>query len=348
MVNLFLSCTSLRRPKSLVAACIVLVAAACGEPPPPPAPAAPPVKSAEERARWYQNCWNQFNTQAWDVFQTCYAETAVSEAIDQNPPSVSGRAAIIARDKAEAAGLPDRRGEVRLILVNGDHLASIALYSGTNTGPLPPGPDGKPIPATKKSVGFLIAHAADLDPTGAHVVRDAAYIDENTFAAQLGLSKGGARHVEGPSGASPSIVIAKNDETERANQAAARAMFDALTAHDLAAAGKAMADGYKLIEIAQPKDMDKKAALASLKEAITAFPDVAIRPTTLWTAGDYVVAEGTFAGTNTGNIPSMGLRKTGKKVSVRFFEVMRFEKGQIQDDWLFYNGAAFTRQLTAK
>ena len=337
-----------RRTRLVLAAGAVFVAAACGEPPPPPAPAAPPVKTAEQRVQWYQACWDHFNKQAWDQFGACYGETAVSESVDQTPASVTGRSEIVARDKAVAAGFPDRQGEVRLVLNNGDRVASIALYTGTNTGPLPPGPDGKSMPATKRPIGLLLAHTADLDPTGSHVVRDAAYLEEATMMAQLGISKAKARPAEKPSGASAVVVIARNDETERTNQAAARAMFEVLNKHDLAALGKTTADDYKFVEIAQPKDMDKKAALASTKEMLGAFPDVVITPSTMWAAGDYVVAAGTFAGTNTGNMPSMGIRKTGKKVSLRFFEVLRYDKGQLKEDWLFYNGAAFAAQLTAK
>src|SRR4029453_17644629 len=127
----------------------------------------------EARATFYQTCWNLFNDKAWDKFQACYSENAVSESIDSTPASVTGRAAIIENAKLAAAGFPDRRGEVRLLLINGTHGASIALYAGTNTGPMPPGPDGKPGPATKRSIGFLIAHTIEMDSTGSNAVRDA-------------------------------------------------------------------------------------------------------------------------------------------------------------------------------
>jgi len=345
---MFHELSAVRRTRLVLAAGAVIVATACGAAPPPPAPAAPPVKTPEQRAQFYLACWNHFNDQAWDQFGACYTEDAVSESVEGNPSSFTARADIIARNKLEAAGFPDRRGEVRLVLLNGEHVAGIALYTGTQTGPLPPGPDGKSMPATKKPIGLLIAHTAELNPAGSHVVRDAVYFEEATLAAQLGVSKAKARPAEKPSGASPVIVIARNDETERTNQAAARTMFETINKHDFATISKALPADYKLVEVAQPMDMDKKAALASTKEMLGAFPNVAITPSTMWAAGDYVVAAGTFAGTNTGNIPSMGIRKTGKKVSVRFFEVMRYDNGQLKEDWLFYNGAAFAAQLTAK
>ena len=78
-----------------------------------------------------------------------------------------------------------------------------------------------------------------------------------------------------------------------------------------------------------------------------AFPDVKITPVSSWAAGDYVVVTGTFEGTNTGDMPSMKMKKTGNKVSAHFLEIFQFDKGKVTNDWLFYNGAAFATQLMA-
>src|SRR6187455_2823020 len=92
---------SSRGRQALVAAAFVTVAA-CSEPAPPPPPPAPPVATAEQRAQWYQACWEQFNSKQWDQFQNCYSENAVSEAVDSTPPVINGRTAIIERGKADA------------------------------------------------------------------------------------------------------------------------------------------------------------------------------------------------------------------------------------------------------
>src|SRR6187402_2764419 len=110
-----------------IAVFAVLIHGACSEPAPPPPPPAPPAKTADERVQLYRACWDQFNNKDWDRFQNCYAENAVSEAVDANPPSTSGRTAIIERAKVESAAFPDRRGELRVVLLNGDRLASLAL-----------------------------------------------------------------------------------------------------------------------------------------------------------------------------------------------------------------------------
>ncbi|HXT68930.1 MAG TPA: ester cyclase [Vicinamibacterales bacterium] len=324
-----------------------LVISACSEPAPPPPPPPPPTPTAQAKVDWYKQCWDHFNNKAWDQFQNCYTDNAVSESVDSTPPSVTGRTAIIDRGKMEAGAFPDRRGEVRLMLVNGDHMASVALYTGTNTGEMP-GPDGKPMKPTGKAIGLLFGHVVDLDSTGTKATRDAGYIEEGTMMAQLGLSKAPARAAEKASGAAPVIVIAKNDATESANMAGNRAGFDAFNKHDLKAMEAYTADNYKLVEIGQAKDLNKKEALASMKDMFSGFPDVALTTPTMWAAGDYVVTEGTLTGTNTGDLKAMGVKKTGKKVSARFLQICRYENGKVAEEWLFYNGAAFAAQLGLK
>jgi predicted ester cyclase len=68
----------------------------------------------------------------------------------------------------------------------------------------------------------------------------------------------------------------------------------------------------------------------------------------MWAAGDYVVFTGTLSGTNTGDMPSAGIKKTGKKVNVHFCEIVKFEGGKQVEDYLFFNGAAFAAQLGLK
>jgi len=332
----------------LIVAVGVIAHSACSNPPPPPPPPAPVVKTAEQRVQLYQACWDQFNNKQWDQFQNCYAENAVSENVDSNPPSTTGRAAIIERAKTEGGSFPDRRGELRVVLLNGERVAGVALYTATNTGAMPPGPDGKAMPATNKTVGMLVGHTIELDPTGAYAVREATYVDEGTLMAQLGVSPAPARKAEKATGAPAKVVIAKNDDKERANVEVVRKSFAALNAHDVKGVLETLAPNYMSMDIAMPKDSDKTASAASLKEMFTGFPDVKITPVTMWAAGDYVVVTGTFEGTNLGNLPSMGLKKTGKKVSAHFFELFKIENGLCTEDWLFYNGAAMASQLGVK
>lgn len=330
-----------------LAVALVVLSTACGEPAPPPPPPPPPAPTAQQKVDWYKQCWDHFNNKAWDQFQNCYTENAVSESVDSTPPSVSGRAAIIERDKGQAISFPDRRGEVRLILANGDRLASVALYTATNTGELP-GPDGKPMKPTGKAIGLLIGHVIDLQANATQGTREAVYFEEGTMAGQLGLSPAPVRKAEMPTGAAAQVVIAGNDEKERANLAAIRKSFDDMNKKDLKAMEAFLPADYRLVEIGRPADMGKKEAMAGSKEMLAGFPDLVATATTMWAAGDYVVVEGSIAGTNTGDLPSMGLKKTGKKVNARFLTISRLENGQPKEEWLFYNGAAFAAQLGLK
>ena len=329
----------------------LVISAACSRaetPPPPAATPAPVIKTAAQRVQLYQACWDHFNNKQWDQFRNCYADNAVSESVDSAVPVTTGRDAIIERAKTEAEPFPDRRGEIRIVLVNGDRVASLALLTASHTGPLPPAADGKPVPPTNKSIGMLLAHTLEMDPTGSHAVREATYVDEGSLAAQLGLSPAPARKAEKPTAAAPVVVMAKNDDLERKNIEVVRRSFAALNAHDAKGVAATLAPGYRAMDIARPADMDAKAADAALKELFSSFPDVKATPVTMWAAGDYVVVTGTFEGTNLGDIPSMGLKKTGRKVSAHFFELFRLENGLCKEDWLFYNSQAMASQLGQK
>jgi predicted ester cyclase len=70
-----------------------------------------------------------------------------------------------------------------------------------------------------------------------------------------------------------------------------------------------------------------------------------ITPTSVWGAGDYVVATGKIAGTNDGDMKAMKLKKTGKKVDMSWLEIDRFKDGKLAEGWLFYDGMAFANQL---
>lgn len=327
----------------------IAVAAACSEPAPPPPPPAPTPATAEARVKLFTSCWDQFNNKAWDQFQNCFAENATAENIDSGRPPTTGRAALLAQAKAEAESSPDRRGELKLALFNGSRIAAVAAFTGTNTGPMP-GPDGKPMPATNKKFGLLIGQYLELDAMGAHATRESVYIEEGTFASQLGLSpQPYGRPVIALTGAAPITVIAKNDATETANVATVRAMMEAGNKHDFKAMETFMADNYKLIDVGQPQDLDKKAAMAASKEFLGAFKDLQATASDVWAAGDYVVIVGRIDGTNTGPMPSMGIAKaTNKKISGRFLEICKIENGKVTEDWLFYNTAAVASQLGLK
>jgi steroid delta-isomerase-like uncharacterized protein len=332
-------------------AIVLLAAAACSEPAPPPPPATPPpppVKTAQERMKLYQDCWEYFNNKNYDKMATCYTPVIATEVADSSQPKATTPAQAIEIMKAEEASFPDRRGEPRYLFANGSHLAAIVLWTGTNSGPMP-GPDGKPMPPTKKTLGMLVGQTLELNANGDAATKETVYIEEGTMMAQLGIMPNPqARKAEKASGAAPVVVVAKNDATETANIAVVRAQYDAMAKKDLKAMQATMSDDVKVIDVSMPADMNRKAADQTIAEFMKAFPDLTPGSPTMWAAGDFVIVEGTMSGTNTGPMPSMGLKATGKKINLRFMEVYELAGGKIKTDWIFYNGAAFASQLGLK
>src|SRR5690349_6604065 len=51
-----------------------------------PKPAAPPPATADERSKWFKDCWALFNAKDWAKFQNCYAENATTEQVDMGMP----------------------------------------------------------------------------------------------------------------------------------------------------------------------------------------------------------------------------------------------------------------------
>jgi predicted ester cyclase len=298
--------------------------------------------------RTYQDCWKYFNDKNWDAFGQCYTENAVSEEVDSATPSITGRAAIVEHARQSAASFPDRKGDVHLVLANGQHIMAIAVYTGTNTGPMP-GPDGKMTPATNKKIGLSVGHTLEFDAAGRMGEKDAIYFDEGTMLAQLGVIKNPmARKAIAATGAIPTVVIGTNDDKERNNLVVAQNMIAAMNKHDPAAIEALQSDDYKLVEMGQSKDMNKKETAVSTKEFMAGFPDVSMTAAT-WTAGDYVVLEGHIEGTNKGPMPSMGIPKaTNKPFKGRFVEVLKIDNNKIKEEWLFYNSAALATQLGLK
>ena len=329
------------------------LASACNSPQPAEpaknqtaAPVPKPI-TADERVKWYQDCWNDFNGKKWDDFKKCYADNATSLQLGYGKPNTTGPDAIVGSSADFGKSFPDGQGDGQLTLVNGPHIASIYILKGTNSGPLT-GPDGKEMPATNKKFGLLFGHAIDADPAALKVIKEIGVMDGGTFASQLGLAKMPARPVMDKGEAMPKIVIAKNDDTEMKNLDAEKAQWAAWIKHDASGVDMYAADDMVFHDMTQPKDLNKSQSSDSNKGFWKAFSDAMLTTSSIWAAGDYVATTGTFEGTNDGDFPAMKLKKTGKKVSEPYLEIDRLEGGKIKEAWLFFDGAMFASRLGQK
>jgi predicted ester cyclase len=273
-----------------------------------------------------------------------FADDVTHEELDMGPPLTGKDAMLDKGAKAYAGAFPDGTGELELTLVNGNNIAGVVLFRGTNKGPLPT-PTGETMPATNKKVGYLMAHLIELNDSG-KVQKEWMAADGGTLLGQLGVSPAPHRKVMETGWTDKPTVIATGSDAEKANVASYNKSLEALNKHDVAGTMADAADDIVLSDMAAPSDrVGKKEVTKGLEEFIKGFPDMKFTVPTVWGAGDYVVAVGSWSGTNTGDIPSMKLKKTGKSVTSRFVEVDKFQGGKLKQFWIFSNGAAMGMQL---
>ncbi|MGC4088481.1 MAG: nuclear transport factor 2 family protein [Polyangiaceae bacterium] len=357
----------MRKPLSAVGSCLfMLVACAPQEPavaplaaPPPaqPAPvaaatqpiteapkeAAKPVElTAEQGAKLYADCWTSFNDKDWAKFGGCFNDTATSEQVDMGP-AVSGKDVVDKGAKVFATAFPDSSGEAQLTLVNGSNIAGVWLMRGTQKGPLAtPGGD---IAATNKRAGYLLGHVVEIK--GGKAQREQAYYDAHTLLGQLGVAPGPVRKVQEQGAAEKPVVIATGNDAEKANVEVYKKYTEAFNKHDAAGVEALLTDDFVYSDQSAPADLvGKKEAQKGMKDMWKGFSDAKIEATTAWAAGDYIVSQGTFSGTNDGPIPSMKLyKKTGKHAALGYLTVAKLAGGKLKQQWLFTNGMAFAGQL---
>jgi ketosteroid isomerase-like protein len=334
---------------------LLLSLAACKkeEPPPPPQPEAkaveptkeepPKALTAEERGKWYLDCWGHFNAKAWDEFKKCYAADAEVDDVDTGMPMAKGADAVIERAKLRVQGLPDVAGEAQLVLVSGNTIMGAWLVKGTHTEKMT-GPDGKEVPPSNKKLGVLLGHVVQTSDDGRGVTREWGFMDMGSMTGQLGLNPGPHRPAMDKGVETPTVVLSADDQKEKDNLALVAREVEAYNKHDEKALAELYADDLVWTESTMP-DMDKKAMLKGLAGMWKGFSDMKVTPETTIAAGDYVGQVGTMAGTNDGDFPPMKLKKTKKTVSGRYMRILRIEEGKIAQSWLFYNSMVWAVQL---
>ena len=309
----------------------------------PPPPAKPTPKSGQDLANWYLECGKKMSDKKLDEFKKdCLAADAVMHQMDMKDTKADEMAAEM---QSMQTAFPDAKSEPQLVIVNGRNIFAVVLVTGTHTGTLhmPPMPD---VPATNKKFGQLFFHKLAINDEN-KATEAWEYFDPSTMFAQLGLAPKGTpvRPVieKGWAGA-PIIVVAADDAKEKANLEIVKKSNEAFNTHKVPDALAFWADDGLESDQAGDKDAKGKKELeAGLKTFLTAFPDVKLDVPNLYAAGDFVVALGTFSGTNTGPLGKM--KKTDKKVTGNFAEVIKIKDNKVAEIWRFRNGMAMAQQL---
>lgn len=308
----------------------------------PPAEEKPKLDTAEDRVAFYRACYASLNAKDWDKFGKCYTDGVVSEHVGMG--SFNGRDAVLENIKNFATAYPDLDVSPTLVLASGNYIAAVAVFTGTNSGPMKMG--GNEMPATGKKVGIEQFHLVELDPAAGGAAKEWLFVDGGTMMGQLGMNPAPTRAaVDKPSG-EPTVVIAKDDDAEKANLAAYKAIsIDAFNKHDLKALMAGYAPNVKVVDHSMPADMDVKGANKMMQEFFKGFPDIKSDLGVSFAAGDYVVGVQKATGTNKGDLPSMKIKKTGKPVTMDVAEIVKLDKGKAVEHHIFMNSMVMAQQL---
>jgi predicted ester cyclase len=292
----------------------------------------------------YLECTGHINAAKWDDFKTKCLSTDY-KAHQADGQDVQGADAVIDWFKSQHTAFPDMKMQPQVVLVNGRNILAVALITGTHTGTLK-GPMGE-VPATNKKMGQLMFHRLTINDEN-RANQEWAYFDPHTMAFQLGLTPKEAPAMrpamdKGIDGA-PVVVVAADDAKEKANLEAWQKSLAAFNSKKAADYMAFYTDDAIEADHAGMKDhKGKKEIQAGAEMFHKAFPDLKVETPTTFAAGDYVVALGTFSGTNDGPLGPM--KATKKKVSGEFAEVVRMKDGKIAELWRFRNGMAMAMQL---
>lgn len=125
---------------------------------------------------------------------------------------------------------------------------------------------------------------------------------------------------------------------------AARELFAALNARDFERVARLQHDDVVDDFVVLGEVRGRPAVRKFFEDLFAAFPDTRLDVVRVTTAGDMAVVEWVSEGTFTGS-PFQGIRATGKHVTIRGVDCMRFEDGRLKHNTVYYDGASFARQV---
>jgi predicted ester cyclase len=280
-------------------------------------------------------CMDAWNSHDPAKSGACDADDVKVHIVDSGLPDAMGRAAATASDQMFWKAFSDLKGSPQLVLVNGNHVGIVALFTGTNDG------DFMGKPATKKKSGIYAFLAWDMTDDG-KIKEDWTFVDFVTVMAQLGMMPPQmkdmkVRPVVEKGVDKPEIVVAKNDANEKANVDAITKSGQAMAKADW----KTMMDGVadNVVEKNQTEAEDitgKDKMQKGLEKMGTQFKDMKLDNITTWGAGDYVVDLSKM---------SMTFIPMNKPVNLTWAHVFKLSGGKVAELWGFADNVGSMIQL---
>mgnify|MGYP002082202149 CR=1 FL=1 len=190
--------------------------------------------------------WQLWNGD-WAKLESHYADAIVSEEPGSGSPPWRGKAAVMGHVKLFKHVFPDAKGQLQLILVNGKRAASIVLVTGTHEGAMKQ-PGGEIAP-THKPLSVPVVHLVERTDSNLWI-SELIFLDHASLWGQLGLYPGPHRAGSKTDPADALVVVARDDATEKKNEAAYKKRIDYFNSRDTQTLAKGMADDLIWSELA--------------------------------------------------------------------------------------------------
>jgi steroid delta-isomerase-like uncharacterized protein len=88
---------------------------------------------------------------------------------------------------------------------------------------------------------------------------------------------------------------------------------------------------------------DKAGAIETLRQLVTAFPDMKVEVHHVIASGDRVAVNSTLHATHSGDF--MGIPATGKSVDIGGIDIIRVQDGKFLEHWGIFDGVGVMMQL---
>lgn len=307
-------------------------------------PAPEKTLTGADLAKRYQECTGYITSDFEKFISTCMADDFTSHYYGQE---MKGTAQAKAMFESMKKAMPDTKMTPQLIMVSGRNILAFSLSTGTQSGELAM-PGMPPIPATNKKVGFLYFQRLAMNDQN-KATDEWGYDDPAAFMGQLGLAQKGSPPtrpaidkdvVEN----APVIAVTADDAKEKANLDVVSKVMTAFNDRKNADLMAAFTDDAVVSDQAMEKDATtKKDIEAQIKAFQQGFSDAKVSAQNTYAAGDWVVVLGKFEGTHDHDY--MGIKKTGKKVSLDYADVTLLKDGKVAKVWRFHSGQQLADQL---
>ena len=271
----------------------------------------------------------------------CYTDDAKVMIVDSGMEFTGPKQIVDELYKTWMAAWPDWKPNPQLVLSNGNKSVGVMQVTATNGGPLM----GQK--ATNKKMSVIGARYIVMSDDG-KIKEEWHFVDQASILGQIGLAKPpmkprvDAKPLMDP----PVMVTATDSKTENDNVATVAKMDEAYTKADTAGLVANLTDDFTMVDNTMPGEMKGKAtAQKMLDEGAKAWTDRKWSSIDRFGAGDYVVSIGEMSSTNSGDMPSMKLKKTGKTVTMKTLMISHLTGGKIDKMWSFANGMAWYVQM---